>query len=377
MSRRVHRAAAGLTAAGVMLMAAACSSSSSTTSASATVSPSSSSSSSGAATPSAAPSASGSGSATGGAVTLGCDAAKGKTVGFSEPIADPNFQAIQTILTKDLGQYGVTVKSLNSNLNPGRQLSDITSLVQQNVSALIVNPVDPQATQGVLASVRKKNIPIVALDTLIGGPYFTTVHDDMEYAGSQGALILKQLAGNGDVAELDGPAFAEVLNWEKAAFEAEAKQIGLHVVDVKVNQQISPQMATQIADGWKAKYGSSLKGVWTFNDTSAEGVVSTEGGGFSPQVVSINGQPEALPLVKAGKINTTFGVPYDKTAQALAYATLAALCKQTVPATIYVPTVKLNAQTVGSWEPIAQRLNNPFSVAFQDQGGKTYIKLGD
>lgn len=376
MSKRVHRAAAGLTAAGVMLMAAACSSSSSTTSVSATTAPASSSSPSTAAT-SASPSASGSGSATGGTTALGCDAAKGKSVGFSEPIADPNFQAIQTILTKDLGQYGVTVKSLNSNLNPGKQLSDITSLLQQNVSALIVNPVDPQATEGVLASVRKKNIPIIALDTLIGGPYFTTVHDDMEYAGTQGAIILKQLVGNGDVAEMDGPPFAEVLNWEKAAFEAEAKQIGLHVVDVKVNQQISPQVATQIADGWKAKYGSSLKGVWTFNDTSAEGVVSTEAGGFSPQIVSINGQPEALPLVKAGKINTTFGVPYDKTAQALAYATLASLCKQTVPSTIYVPTVKLNAQTIGSWEPIAQRVNNPFSVSLQDQGGKTYIKLGD
>ena len=359
MSRGVQRAAACISAAGLMLLLAACSSSSnggSTTSSGATKSASPASST---------------------AAGLGCASAKGKTVGFSEPIADPNFQAIQTVVSRALGQYGVKLKALNSNLNPGKQLSDITSLLQEQVAVLIVNPVDPQATEGVLSQARQRNIPIVALDTKVGGPYFATVHDDMEYAGAQGAMQLKKLVGNGDVAEMDGPPFAEILNWEKAAFEAKAKQIGLHVVDVKVNQQISPQAATQIADGWKSKYGSALKGVWTFNDTSAEGVVSTLGDGFDPHIVSINGQPEALPLIKAGRINTTFGVPYDKTGQALAYAALRALCKQSVPATIYVPTVKLNQATVGTWEPIAQRVDNPFRVSFQTIAGKTYIKLGD
>lgn len=365
MPNRVQRAAAGFSAAGLMVLLAACSSSSSSSSAGAA--------STGGTTSSPAASA----SASSGTAALGCATAKGKTVGFSEPIADPNFQAIQTVATKALAQYGVTLKSLNANLNPGKQLSDITSLLQQQVSALIVNPVDPQATEGVLSQARQKNIPIVALDTMIGGPYFTTVHDDMEYAGSQGALTLKSLVGNGDVAEMDGPPFAEVLTWEKEAFEAEAKQIGLHVVDVKVNQAITPQMATQIANGWKAKYGASLKGVWTFNDTSAEAVVSTVSGSFNPQIVSINGQPEALPLVAAGKINTTFGVPYDKTGQALAYATLRALCGQSVPSTIYVPTVKLNKTTVGAWQPIAERLNNPFNISFQTLDGKTYVKLTD
>ncbi len=359
MSRGVQRAAACISAAGLMLLLAACSSNSSNSGGTTS-----------GATKSASPAASS-------AAALGCASAKGKTVGFSEPIADPNFAAIQTVVSKALAQYGVKLKALNSNLNPGKQLSDITSLMQEQVAVLIVNPVDPQATEGVLSQVRAHNIPIVALDTKIGGPYFTTVHDDMEYAGSQGAIQLKKLVGNGDVAEMAGPPFAEILNWEKESFEAEAKQIGLHVVDVKVNQQITPQAATQIADGWKAKYGSALKGIWTFNDTSAEGVVATLGGGFNPQIVSINGQPEALPLVKAGKINTTFGVAYDKTGQALAYAALRALCKQSVPSTIYIPTVKLDQATVGSWEPVAQRVDNPFNVSFQTVDGKTYIKLGD
>jgi ABC-type sugar transport system substrate-binding protein len=307
---------------------------------------------------------------------IGCAAAKGKTVGFSEPLPDPNFQAIEQIVAKALEQYGAELKAVNANLDPGKQISDINTLLQQGVDALIANPVDPNATQGVFAQVRQKNIPIIALDTKIGGPYFTTVRDDVEYAGTEGAKVLKELVGDGQVAAIYGPAFAELLNWEKDAFDAGAKAVGLNVVDTQVNQKITPTDAKAIAESWKQKHGADLKGIWTFNDVSAIGVASALSGDFAPKIVSINGQPDAIPLVKAGKIAATFGVPYDKTGQALAYAALRSLCGATVPTEIYIPTVKLDQTNVDSWQPIAERVNNPFSIAFETRDGKTYVKLG-
>jgi ribose transport system substrate-binding protein len=353
-----QRAAAGLTAAGLALALAACGGSTSST----------------AAHPSGSAKPSGSAQAAGDAI--GCPAAKGKVVGFSEPIADPNFAAIQQIVTKALAKYGVRLRALNANLNPGQQISDINTLLQQQVAVLIANPVDPNATQGVFNQARTAHIPIVALDTQIGGPYFTTVHDDMQYAGSQGALTLKSLVGSGEVGAIYGPAFAEILNWEKEAFNAAAQQAGLHVAVTAVNQAITPAVAQSIASAWKQRYGSSLKGIWTFNDTSAIGVASTFGASFHPYLVSINGQPDAVPLVSNGTINTTFGVPYDKTGQVLAYAALRAICGAKLPSTVYVPTVKLTKANIGSWEPISARVNNPFQVAFEQRDGKTYVKLG-
>lgn len=358
MLNRARRDVTCLIAAGLLVSLAACSSANSTTSTASTASPQSSSASSGTA-------------ATQG---YGCPAARGKLVGFSEPIADPNFTAIQHIVQTSLAQYGVTLKALNANLNPPKQISDINTMLQQQVSVLIANPVDPHATEAVFGQVRARGIPIVALDTKIGGPYFTTVHDDMEYAGAEGAKALKALVGNGGVGEIAGPPFAEVLTWERQAFEAEAKQIGLHIIAIGVNQQLSPPGGAQIAAAWKVKYGSAMKGMWTTSDSTAIGVVSTLGGGFSPHIVSINGQPEALPLVKSGKINTTFGVPYDKTGQALAWAALRALCKKSAPQEIFIPTIKLTAANVGSWEPISQRLNNPFELSFEQRNGQTYVK---
>ncbi len=78
--------------------------------------------------------------------------------------------------------------------------------------------------------------------------------------------------------------------------------------------------------------------------------------------------------MSAGKINTTFGVPYDKTAQALAWSALQALCGKSAPQVIYVPTIKLNAANVSSWEPIASRLNNQFQISFENKNGRIYVK---
>ncbi len=263
MSYRARHDVTCLIAAGLLVSLTACSSAGSTTSTASTASPQSSDASSGAATQG-----------------YGCAAAKGKVAGFSEPIADPNFAAIQAILQKSLAKYGVTLKALNANLSPPKQISDINTMLAQGINVLIVNPVDPHATEAVLNQVRAKNIPIVALDTKIGGPYFSTVHDDMEYAGAEGARTLKQLVGNGSVGEIAGPPFAEVLTWERQAFEAEAKQIGLHIVATGVNEQLNAAGGAQIAAAWKVKYGSSMKGVWTTSDSTAIGVVSTKSGGL-------------------------------------------------------------------------------------------------
>ncbi len=130
------------------------------------------------------------------------------------------------------------------------------------------------------AQVRQKKIPIIVLDTEVGGPYFTTVRDDVDFAGADGAKALKEIVGDGKVAAMFGPNFAELLNWEKAAFEAGAK-VGLNVVDRRVNQKITPADAKAIAESWRQKYGGDLKGIWTFNDVSAIGAASALGGDFT------------------------------------------------------------------------------------------------
>lgn len=305
----------------------------------------------------------------------GCEAAKGKTVGFSQPLPDPNFAALEQVIESALGTYGVTVNNVNANLDPGKQISDINTLLQQGVDVLIANPVDPNATKPAFDAARAKNIPIVALDTLIGGPYFTTVREDMQAASGQAAELLKQTVGEGAVGAIYGPPFAEVITWQKEGFDAKAQEIGLRIAETGVNQKITPEGAKAFADAWKAKYGADMKGIWTFNDTSALGVAAAVDGTFKPAIVSINGQSDVIPLIEAGTVLASFAVPFETTGQALAYSALAALCDREVPKEILISLSKIDKSNVAEFRPIEERVKDPFDIEIEQRGDIGYVKM--
>lgn len=322
----------------------------------------------------AAPSA---GASTGAASTgtdPGCAQAKGQTVGYSEPIPDPNFAAIEKIMKTELDKYGVTLKTTNANLNPGKQLADIRTLLQGGIGVLVVNPLAPQAIRPALDEARAKNVPIVAQESKEGGPFLTNVTADVETAVSEATALMK--AGGGKVAAVTAPPLAEILVRENTAFDQDAAADGLTVVDRQPNTQISPQGAKQIADTYKQKYGADLSAIWTFNDTSAVGIASSLGGSFTPKLYSINGQPEAIPFVKDGRITATWDLRQDKIGQALAFGALAALCGKQIPTELVVPVTKIDQSNVGSYRPLADRTDDPFDVQLETRNGRSYVQVG-
>ncbi len=306
----------------------------------------------------------------------GCAATQGAVIGYSEPLPDPNFALIEDVMRSTLEKAGATLKPVNANLDPTKQIADVNTLLSSGVSVLVINPVDPNAVQGVLGDVRAKNIPIVVQDTKVGGPYFTNVTADVESAAAAGAALLKATVGDGKVAVIAGPPFAEVLVRESEAFKAAAAEVGLNVVDTQTNMTISPDAARGFAEAWKQQYGSDLAGIWTFNDTSAVGVAAALGGDFTPALVSINGQPEAIPLVKAGTILATYDLQQDMLGRALAFAAIAALCNVTVPADIWVESKLIDSTNVDSWVNPADRGKKDIKVKLEERNGQTYLVEG-
>lgn len=303
-----------------------------------------------------------------------CDAAEGTTVAFSVPIPDPNFDAISSIIEANIGQAGAEFLRVDANLDPGKQISDLQSLIEQDVDVIIVNPVDPNAALATLTAANEAGIPLVTLETSIDGPeVFANVTGDVEFAAAEGARILQEEVGEGAVGAINGPPFAQVIVRENETFAATAAEIGLNVADTQVNQAITPDGARAIADAWVQQLGDDLAGIWTFNDTSAVGAASAFTSGEPPVIVSINGQPEAIPLVESGVIHTTFDLQQDKIGQALAYSALGAICGEEVPEEIVVPVVEINQETVGDYIPLSDRVGNPFEIAFEDREGRTFL----
>lgn len=302
-----------------------------------------------------------------------CAEADGAVVGYSEPLPDPNFAIIEDVLNRQLGEVGATLQAVNAQLDPGKQIADVQTLQQQGIDVLLINPVAPEAVQGVLGDVQAAGIPVVVQDTSFGGPYYTNVTADVESAARAGAQRMKELVGDGQVAVINGPPFAEVLVREADAFAAAADEVGLDIVDTQTNQDITPDGASAIAEAWKQQYGADLAGIWTFNDTSATGVASAFDADFQPALVSINGQPEAIPLIADGTLDATWDLQQDMLGRALAYAAIAAICGEELPTDIWVQSKLIDADNVADWVSPADRGQESIDVGLQEIDGRTFL----
>jgi ribose transport system substrate-binding protein len=276
------------------------------------------------------------------------------------------------VIAAELSDFDAELSGVNANLDPGKQISDIETLVSQGIDVLLVNPVDPTALQDLIAGLE---VPVVVQETSFGGPYFSNVTADIEDAVTQGANRLQELVGDEPVAAIIGPPFAEVLRRSAETFQAVAAEIGLNVVDVQTTQNPgSPDAAAEIASAWKVEYGDELAGIWTFNDTSAVGVASTVDDSFSPVLVSLNGQPEAIPLLEAGVIDYTYDIQQDMIARGLAYAAAAAICGESVPENIWIEPIELSPDDAGDWVNPAERGQEPLPTTLEERGdGRTFI----
>jgi len=313
---------------------------------------------------------------TGGTASTGfpdCPDLKGAKIGYSQPIPDPNFALIDEVMTAQLEAVGAEYIGVNAQFDPGKQVSDIQTLQQQGIDVLIINPVDPTVTDNVLKEVIDGGTPVVVQDTPNDdGRYFTAVNADVESAAAAGAAALKKLVGDGEVAVIIGPPFATVLIREAEAFAAAAKEIGLNIVETQTSGTPGdPGAAQTIAEAWKQQH-PNLAGIWTFNDTSAVGVAATFDDSWAPALVSINGQPEAIPLVEAGRIAATYDLQQNLLARALAYSAAAAICGMELPTNVYVESVLIDTDNVADWVNPADR---PIDSDLEQQeiDGRTFI----
>lgn len=302
-----------------------------------------------------------------------CAATQGAVVGYSEPLPDPNFALIEDVLSTQLSAAGAELVAVNAQLDPGKQLADIQTLQQQGIDVLLINPVAPEPVAAVLQELMAAGTPVIVQDTSNDGTYTSSVIADVESAAKAGAELLKELVGDGSVGAIIGPPFAEVLVRQAEAFTAAAEAAGLNVIDVQTNQNPgSPDGARAIAEAWKQQ-NPDLAGIWTFNDTSATGVASAFDDSFAPALVSINGQPEAIPLIEAGRINATFDLQQDLIARGLAFAALSAICGVELPDAIYIGTEIIDADNVAAWVNPADRGREDRIVELQEIDGRSFL----
>lgn len=151
----------------------------------------------------------------------------------------------------------------NREAGPSEQIADLRTLISAGADAIIINPSDFKALDGVIKQAAQKGIVVVAADQPVNAPEaYVVTGDQVAYARNGADWLFKRLGGKGSVVEMRGIDGTPGDSERKKGFDAAWKAYP----DIKIaattfmdwsNEKAAQQMAALIAAG------KQFDGVWT------------------------------------------------------------------------------------------------------------------
>ena len=274
-------------------------------------------------------------------------AAPAVTVGVTMALFDDNFlTAVRASMKDRAAELGVTAQFEDAENDIGRQLNQIQNFIAQHVDAIIVNPVDTDATPRMTRLVAGARIPLVYVNRMPADkqlpPRVSFVGSDESQSGTlQMAEVCRRLGGKGDIVILMG----ELTNQSARQRTEDIEQViarpscrGIHVLD----EQAANWKRTQAADLMTNWLSAGLRPVAVVanDDEMAIGAIQALKQARllgATLVAGIDATPDALAAVKAGELAVTVfqnapaqGRGAIETAMKLAHG-------EPVPALVWVP----------------------------------------
>ncbi len=190
----------------------------------------------------------------------------------------------------------------NRNTDPSGQIADMRNLIAAGANAIVVNPSDLSALDGVIKQASDKGIVVVTVDQGVTAPQAYQVHNDqVKYAALGADWLFKQLGGKGNVIEMRGVnGVSADADRHKGFQETLAKYPNIKVVkETFTNWSLDPA-AQQTRDILSS--GITVDGIWTSGIDSTVvdqyqsakkpfvPVVGADNAGFIGQLINLKGQ---------------------------------------------------------------------------------------
>src|SRR5262245_185109 len=160
---------------------------------------------------------------------------------------------------------GKVSKVVVSNINGGaaEQIAGIRNLISAGANAIIINPSDRNALNGVLNEATARGIVVVSVDQAVSHPKaYIATNDQVAYGRLGAEWLFKQLGGKGNVVEMRGIAGVPADTDRHVGFQQALKKYpGIKVVkQTFTGWQFAPG-GKQILDILNS--GVKVDGVWT------------------------------------------------------------------------------------------------------------------
>ncbi|SFI18814.1 ribose-binding protein [Tindallia magadiensis] len=219
---------------------------------------------------------------------------------------NPFFVSLEEGAEEAAQALGYNLIVLDSRDDSAQELSNVEDLVQQEVAAILINPVDSDAVESAIQMANEANIPVITLDrSAEGGEVVAHVASDNVAGGEMaGQFIVEQLAGEGKVVELEGVPGASAARDRGAGFNAAIEGTDIEVVarqTANFNREEGLSVMENILEAEE-----TIDAVFAHNDEMALGALQAiEASGREIMVVGFDATDDAQAAVAEGKMAAT------------------------------------------------------------------------
>ncbi|MET0897348.1 MAG: sugar ABC transporter xylitol/L-sorbitol-binding protein XypA [Mycobacterium sp.] len=193
----------------------------------------------------------------------------------------------------------------SANNDVSTQASQVDSLINQGVDAIIVVPVQADSLAPQVASAKEKGIPLLAVNAALETPDLAgNVQPDDVAAGEQEMqMMADKLGGRGNIVILQGPLGGSgEINRGKGIDNVLAKYPDIKVL-AKDTANWKRDEAVNKVKNWISSFGPEINGVVAQNDDMGLGALQAlkEASRTDVPIVGIDGIEDGLNAVKSGE----------------------------------------------------------------------------
>ena len=256
------------------------------------------------------------------------------------------------------------IATTDADFDPGKQVSDIETVLAKNPDIIISIPTDPVATTDAYRKARAQGVELVFMDNVPkdfeqGKDYTSVVSADNYGNGVAAAhLMASNIGGEGKVGAIFHAADFFVTQQRYEAFQKTIKDEYPNIEIVADQGIAGPDFASQAEEAASAMLtkNADLDGIWAVWDVPAEGVLAAarNGGRTDLNVTTIDlGTTMAIELASGGIVKGLGSQrPYD---QGVTEANLAgyALLDKEAPPYVALPALPVTGDNVlDAWKEV-------------------------
>jgi ribose transport system substrate-binding protein len=292
------------------------------------------------------------------------------TIGFSAPAADHGWiAAITTNAKSQAATFGdVTLEAVEGSNDVNQQISQVQTLIDKKVDALVILPFDGNALTEIGITAMEAGIPVINLDRIFASPRGSRTWiggDNYGMGVAAGRYIGEQLKAKGVsapvIGEIQGIANLQLTQERSKGFADALATFGF-----KVTRQVSAEFTVESGQKVTAdllQAAPKLDAVWNHDDDQGIGVLAAidQAGRKEFFMVGGAGSRNAMDLIKAdsGVLKCTVTYPPTMASSAINLARLVAqgngmgdLVENEIPASITLASATVTKENVDKYLPL-------------------------